>query len=121
LRIVAAIVLLIDQIESLCRSLPKSIPNGTKDDRIYYVLNKVQGLDTGAAAKSSTFICRMDLLFGSDTRDDDGRLTNFRRGPWGISYVLQYFRRIDWQSDGISLSAATLKLTQVLEEMQILW
>jgi hypothetical protein len=64
---------LIDQIESLCPSLPNSILKGTKDDKIPYVLNKIKGPDTKAAAKSSTFTCRMDLLFGSDTRDDDGR------------------------------------------------
>ncbi|KAJ7727789.1 hypothetical protein B0H14DRAFT_3618729 [Mycena olivaceomarginata] len=119
--LVAAITVLIDQIESLCSSLPKSIPKGTQDDRISYVLNKIKGPDTGALAKSSTFVLRMDLLFGSDVRNDDGRFIHIRRGPWSVPLLIQYFRKINWISDRISLATATLKLTQILEEMRILW
>ncbi|KAJ7884063.1 hypothetical protein B0H13DRAFT_1890132 [Mycena leptocephala] len=32
-----------------------------------------------------------------------------------------YLRKIDWKSDGIPLTIATIKLTQLLEEMQRLW
>ncbi|KAJ6621988.1 hypothetical protein B0H10DRAFT_2214797 [Mycena sp. CBHHK59/15] len=41
---VAAIMVLIDQIESLCSSLPTSVPKGTQNDRIYYVLNRITAL-----------------------------------------------------------------------------
>lgn len=119
--LVAAITVLIDQIESLCSSLPKLVPRSTQKDRIYYVLNEIKGPDTGALAKSSTFVCRMDLLFGSDARNDDGRFIHIRHGPWGVPLLIQYFRKINWISDGISLATATLKLTQILEEIQILW
>jgi hypothetical protein len=112
---------LIDQIEALCPALPESIPKATKEDRITFVLNHINDLDTGAAAKSSTFVRRMDLLFGAGSCDENGRMAHIRRGPRGIPLVIQYFRSINWQEDGISLSIATLKLTQLLDEMTLLW
>ncbi|KAJ7475597.1 hypothetical protein B0H11DRAFT_2427266 [Mycena galericulata] len=117
---IAVILDLVDQIDSLCPALPKSVLKGSKEDRIPYVLNNVQGLDTGDDAKASTFIRRMDLLFGTGVRDENGRMIHIRRGPWGVPLVIQYFRKIDWQPDGISLVAATLKFTQLLDEMKFL-
>ncbi|KAJ7181304.1 hypothetical protein C8R43DRAFT_269096 [Mycena crocata] len=114
----ATVAELIDEIEGLARTLPKSIPKAERNGEIWRVLNKVKGLDTGPAAKSSTFVRRMDVLFGSTARDSDGRMTQIRRGSAGILLVIQYLRKIDWKSDGIPLAIATLKLTQLLEEMQ---
>jgi hypothetical protein len=112
---------LIDQIEALCPALPKSVPKAAQDGKIWHVLNKVKGLDTGAAAKSSTFVRRMDCLFGSTARDAEGRMTQIQRDSSGIALVVQYWRKIYWKSDGIPLAIATLKLTQVLGKMQRLW
>jgi hypothetical protein len=70
---------MIDQIEALCRTLPKSVPKAARNGEIWRILNKVKGQDTGAVAKSSTFVRWMDLLFGSTTRDSDGRMTQIRR------------------------------------------
>ncbi|KAJ6607650.1 hypothetical protein B0H10DRAFT_1956091 [Mycena sp. CBHHK59/15] len=117
---IADILELINQIESLCPALPKSVPLGTDGDRIVYVLNKVKGQDTGSAAKSSTFVRRMDLLFGVGAHDENGRMIHMRRGNWGIKLAVQYFRKIDWDADGIPLAIATLKFTQLLEEMRFL-
>ncbi|KAJ7890713.1 hypothetical protein B0H13DRAFT_1887475 [Mycena leptocephala] len=81
----------------------------------------VHGMDTGALAKHSTFGRRMDVLFGATARNADGRMTQIRRGPSGIKLLLQYLRKINRQTDGILLTVATLKLTQLLEEIQCLW
>ncbi|KAJ7855078.1 hypothetical protein B0H13DRAFT_2358091 [Mycena leptocephala] len=78
-------------------------------------------MDTGALAKHSTFGRRMDVLFGATARNADGRMTQIRRGPSGIKLLLQYLRKINRQTDGILLTVATLKLTQLLEEIQCLW
>ncbi|KAJ7908524.1 hypothetical protein B0H13DRAFT_1878557 [Mycena leptocephala] len=80
----------------------------------------VHGMDTGALAKHSTFGRRMDVLFGATARNADGRMTQIRRGPSGIKLLLQYLRKINRQTDGILLTVATLKLTQLLEEIQCL-
>ncbi|KAJ7757853.1 hypothetical protein B0H14DRAFT_3511801 [Mycena olivaceomarginata] len=48
-------------------------------------------------------------------------MAQIRRGPSGIKLLLQYLRKINWQTDDILLTVATLKLTQLLEEMQCLW
>ncbi|KAJ6574015.1 hypothetical protein B0H10DRAFT_2236803 [Mycena sp. CBHHK59/15] len=105
---IAAVVDLIDQIEALCPALPKSVPKADREGEIWRVVNKVKGMDTGAAAKSSTFIRRMDILFGSTARDADGRMTQIRRGSSGIPLLIQYLRKIKWKSDGIPLAIATL-------------
>jgi hypothetical protein len=44
-------------------------------------------------------------------------MAQIRRGPSGIKLLLQYLRKINWQTDDILLTVATLKLTQLLEEM----
>ncbi|KAJ6613867.1 hypothetical protein B0H10DRAFT_2269675 [Mycena sp. CBHHK59/15] len=116
---VATVLGLIDQIEALCRTLPKSVPKARIDGEIWRVLNKVKGQDTGANKVLSTFIRRMDILFGSGARDADGRMTRLERGSSGISLVVQYLRSIDWRTDGIPLlGPATAKLNQLVEEMQ---
>ncbi|KAJ7796689.1 hypothetical protein B0H14DRAFT_3550066 [Mycena olivaceomarginata] len=116
--LVATVVEIIDQIEALARTLPQSVPKAERNGEIWRVLNKVNGMDTGTHGKSSTFIRRMDILFGSTARDPDGRMTQIRRGSSGILLLIQYLRKINWKSDGIPLAVATLKLTQLLEEMQ---
>ncbi|KAJ6598551.1 hypothetical protein B0H10DRAFT_1959381 [Mycena sp. CBHHK59/15] len=53
------------------------------DGEIWRVLNKVKGQDTGANKVLSTFVRRMDILFGSGARDADGRMTRLERGSSG--------------------------------------
>lgn len=119
--IVAAITSLINQIDSLCPNLPKSIPKAPANGEIRRILTEVHGHDTGAAAHASTFVRRMDLLFGVSIRNAEGRMTYVQRGKAGIPLVVEYWRSIDWQADGVPLAPATVKLTQVLNEMQYLW
>ncbi|KAJ7633532.1 hypothetical protein DFH06DRAFT_1437434 [Mycena polygramma] len=49
---IATVQGLIDQVEVLCRSLPKSVPKAAKDGEIWRVLNKVKGQDTGAGKRA---------------------------------------------------------------------
>jgi hypothetical protein len=64
----------------LGRILPKSVRKAEKHGEIWRVLNKVQGMDTGTGAKLSTFVRRVDVLFGATARDSDGRMTQIPRG-----------------------------------------
>ncbi|KAJ7659107.1 hypothetical protein DFH06DRAFT_1130673 [Mycena polygramma] len=109
---------LIDQVEVLARALPKSVPKAPKDGEIWRVLNKVKGQDTGPGKVLSTFVRRMDLLFGSGARDANGRI-KLQRGSSGILLVVQYLRSINWKTDGIpALAPATAKLNQLIEELE---
>ncbi|KAE9390338.1 hypothetical protein BT96DRAFT_1002346 [Gymnopus androsaceus JB14] len=38
----------------------------------------------------ATFNCCMDLLFGNDVHDQDGKLCNITRGPFGMDLVVEY-------------------------------
>ncbi|KAJ7604916.1 hypothetical protein FB45DRAFT_1042923 [Roridomyces roridus] len=79
---------LTDKIGELCGSLPNTVPVGGKEDKIYHVLTKVQGLD--ADSVGSTFNRRFDILFKEDRqcRDDNGRFRFVTRGGLGMRMVV---------------------------------
>ncbi|KAK6997236.1 hypothetical protein R3P38DRAFT_2382584, partial [Favolaschia claudopus] len=72
---------LIKQMRRLAGLLPDSVPEGsleTEDDKkIFHVTSQVHGIDDTV---SGTFNRRFDILFGEDTRDNNGRLKYMRRG-----------------------------------------
>ncbi|KAJ7883025.1 hypothetical protein B0H14DRAFT_2565097 [Mycena olivaceomarginata] len=84
--------------KKLALCVPPS-PNPFTKGEIWRILNQVHGQDTGSAAKASTFVRRMDLLFSVSVRNVDGRITYVQRSGSGISLVLQYWRKINWESD----------------------
>jgi hypothetical protein len=63
----------------------------------------------------------MDVLFGNDCRDANGRFHHVRRGPYGMILFAKYLRTIKWATDGIPLTTAALKLSEVAKEMEVLW
>ncbi|KAJ6617743.1 hypothetical protein B0H10DRAFT_1948076 [Mycena sp. CBHHK59/15] len=113
---VTSVTSLIDRIEELCPSLPTSVPKGTEEDKIRHVLNHIKGPDPDDPG--STFNRRMDILFGEDCRDDNGRLHHVRRGPWGMKLVVQYFRSIKWATGCVPFTMASIKLTRIVTEME---
>ncbi|KAK7017666.1 putative AC transposase, partial [Favolaschia claudopus] len=116
---VSLITDLINKIDTLTQQLPKSMYKATDQDKIYHVVNKVHGMDKNSA--SSTFIRRMDILFGHDCRNDDGHFQYISRGEHGMSLVVQYLRSIDWKSAGIPFTVAAVKLTSIVSDMEALW
>jgi hypothetical protein len=91
----------------------------TEDDKIYHVVNTVFGIDSDAPAP--TFTRRMDVLFGRDCRDTNGRLHHIRRGPLGMALFVNYLRGIDWSTAAIPFVTASLKLLEIMKEMETLW
>ncbi|KAJ7893841.1 hypothetical protein B0H14DRAFT_3427135 [Mycena olivaceomarginata] len=121
----AALTTYINRITELCPHLPASAPEGTLDDspdtidgKIYRVVHHVFGDDSKAPA--DTFTRRMDVLFGTDCRDTEGRFHHVRRGPYGMILFAKYLRTIKWATDGIPLTTAALKLSEVAKEMEVL-
>ncbi|KAJ7318603.1 hypothetical protein DFH08DRAFT_398527 [Mycena albidolilacea] len=121
----AALTAYIDRITELCPHLPASVPEGTLDSspdtidgKIYRVVHHVFGVDSKAPA--DTFTRRMDVLFGTDCGDTEGRFHHVRRGPYGMILFAKYLRTIKWATDGIPLTTAALKLAEVAKEMEVL-
>ena len=82
------IKLLVKEIGSLSTSLADSVLKGTKDDKIWSVLNKEER-DT----PHETFNSRFDALFAEDCRDSNGRLHYIRQGKLGDAPSPRYMRK----------------------------
>ncbi|KAJ6625138.1 hypothetical protein B0H10DRAFT_2212148 [Mycena sp. CBHHK59/15] len=102
--VAGTIAKLIDKISKLSESLPTTIPEGTEDDKIHYILMNIHSHDAGSVA--STFNHRFNILFKEDAqcRDEDGHLRF----------------EIDWVSSDVDLELARLKLERVVTEMELL-
>lgn len=111
---VATIRLLIKDISSLSSSLLDSVPKGSKDDKIWSVMNSEEG-DT----PHETFNRRFDTMFAEDCRNSDGRLHYVRQGKLGMGLVVSYLLKINW-STGFPLDLVELKLQRLIAELKIL-
>ncbi|KAJ7910076.1 hypothetical protein B0H13DRAFT_2329749 [Mycena leptocephala] len=109
---------LMDKIEALARRVPNSIHTGTDQDKIYHVINNVSGFDKNST--SSTFTRRMDILFGHDSRDDQGHFRQVLCGPHGMDLVVKYFHSIDRKSGEIPFTIAAVKMTAVVNDLELL-
>jgi hypothetical protein len=63
----------------------------------------------------------MDILFGTDCKDDAGRFHFVRCGAKGMELFVKYLRGIRWAKDSIPFTTAAIKLAQIVEEMEFLW
>ena len=97
---------LINNIVSLTRSLPTSVPLATDEDRIFAVMSSPEGESTW-----HTFNKRFDALFGEDCRDSTGQLHHIRRGRLGMDKVCDYLGTLDVGS--VPLDLATIKLVRL--------
>ena len=111
---VATIKQLVKEITALSTSLLDSVPKGTKDDKIWSVMNTDE-LDN----PHETFNRRFDAMFGDDCRDSVGRLHYVRQGKLGMGLVVSYLSRINW-STGFPLDLVELKLQRLITEMKSL-
>jgi hypothetical protein len=103
---------LVKDITTLSNALPQSIKQGTKDDKIWAVMNAGER-DTA----HETFNRRFDALFREDCRDASGRLLHICRGKLGLGLVTSYLSKIDW-ADGFPLDIVELKLQRLLMELR---
>jgi hypothetical protein len=104
--------LLVKEISSLSNSLADSVPKGSKDDKIWSVMNSEER-DT----PHETFNRRFDALFAEDCRDAEARLHYVRQGKLGMGLVVSYLSRINWTL-GFPLDLVELKLQRLVTELK---
>ena len=110
----ATIRLLVKEISTLSNSLSDSVPKGSKDDKIWSVMN-TEERDT----PHETFNRRFDAMFAEDCRDSDGRLHHVRQGKLGMGLVVLYLSKINWTM-GFPLDLVELKLQRLVTELKFL-
>jgi hypothetical protein len=103
---------LVKEISALSSSLSDAVPKGSKDDKIWSVLNTKEG-DT----PHETFNRRFDALFGEDCRDPGGRLHHIRQGKLGMGLVISYLSKLNWTKD-FPLDLVELKLQRLADELK---
>jgi hypothetical protein len=111
---ITVIKALLKEITAASNRLPSSIQQGSKNDKIWNVLNA----DAGETAHE-TFNKRFDALFAEDCRDPAGRLHYIRRGKLGMGLVCSYLSQIDWDN-GFPLDLAEIKLKRLVDELKVL-
>ena len=107
------IKLLIKEISTLSSSLSDSVPKGSKDDKIWSVINSEERDNP-----HETFNRRFDAMFAEDCRDSDGRLHHLRQGKLGINLVVSYLSKINWT--GFPLDLVEIKLQRLITELKFL-
>jgi hypothetical protein len=110
---VTTIRLLVKEITSLSLSLADSVPKGSKDDKIWSVLNADE-----CDSPHEMFNSRFDALFAEDCRDADGRLHHLRQGKLGMGLVVLYISKINWAD--FPLDIVELKLRRLIAELRYL-
>ena len=110
---VAAIRLLVKEINSLSSSLSDLVPKGSKDDKIWSVMNTDE-----CNTPHETFNQQFDVMFGEDCHDSDGHLCHVHQGKFGMGLIVSYLSKINW-SIGFPLDLVHLKLQHLVTELKI--
>ncbi|KAJ7820837.1 hypothetical protein B0H14DRAFT_3472018 [Mycena olivaceomarginata] len=66
----------------------------------------------------SPFNRGMDVLFGEDCRNADGRLHHVRRGASGMTLIVKYLEQVEWSA--MACDIATIKLDRIIAELEFL-
>lgn len=109
---VAAIKTLVKDITVLSNSLPRSVQQATKDNKIWSIMNAGQG-----ETAHETFNRCFDAMFGQECRDSTGCLKHIRKGKLGMGLVCSYLSKCDW-ADGFPLDLVEIKLVRLVEELK---
>jgi hypothetical protein len=109
----AAIKLLVKEICTLSGSLSDSVPVGSKDDKIWSVMNSEE-----RETAHETFNRRFDALFAEDCRDSEGRLHYIRQGKLGMGLVVAYLSKVNW-AEGFPFDLVELKLQRLVAELKL--
>lgn len=108
----ATVGLLVKEIGTLSSSLADSVPKGSRNDKIWSVMNAGER-DT----PHETFNRRFDALFGEDCRDSNGRLHHVRQGKLGMGLIVAYLSKTDWTL-GFPLDLVEIKLQRLIAELK---
>ena len=95
---------LFKEISTLSSSLSDAVPRGSKDDKIWSVMNMKEG-----DIPHETFNRQFDALFGEDCCDPGGCLHHIRQGKLGMGLIISYLSKINWTKD-FPLDLVELKL-----------
>lgn len=108
----------IGEISLLAAHLPSAIQEATRLDKICTVPRTVQGATTW-----ETLNRVLDILFGDDVRNEDGRLKNVRRGRLGLSAFCSYLQRTVQEGKGLQpfWLLLDIKIERLLVEMKTVW
>jgi len=107
---IADISTLIAEISTLTNGLPSSVPNSSKEDKIWAVMNSDDG-----KTPHETFNKRFDAMFGEDCHDIHGHLHHVRHGKLGMALVCSYLTNLDWTD--FPLDLIEIKLCHLLVEL----
>ena len=108
----ATIKLLVKEIATLSHSLSDSVPKGSKDGKIWSVMNTEE-----ADSPHETFNRRFDALFGEDCRDEDGHLRHVHQGKLGMGLINSYLSKINW-TKGFPFDLVEIKLQCLVTELK---
>ena len=109
---ISEIKTLVKAITTLSNALPQSVQQGTKEDKIWSVMNTEE-----RETAHETFNKRFDAMFGEDCRDASGRLQYVRKGKLGLGRVCSYLSKIDW-ADNFPLDIVEIKLQRLITELK---
>jgi len=84
----STIRLLVKEIGSLSNTLADSVQKGTKDDKIWSVMNSEE-----CETPHETFNRCFDALFAEDCHDADARLHHVCQGKLGMALVVSYLSK----------------------------
>ncbi len=112
---ITVIKVLMKEITAASNCLPSSIQQGSKNDKIWNVLN----VDAGKMAHE-TFNKQFDALFAEDCYDSAGHLHYICRGKLGMGLICSYLLQINWD-DGFPLDLVEIKLKRLANELKVLW
>ncbi|KAF8236116.1 hypothetical protein L208DRAFT_1253301 [Tricholoma matsutake] len=107
----ATVKSLVKEITALVNSLSDAVPKGTKNDKIWSVMNTTEG-DT----PHETFNWHFDALFGEDCHNTGGRLQHVCQGKLRMGLVISYFSKINW-TQNFPLDLVELELQCLVTEL----
>ena len=103
---------LVKEISTLSSSLSDAVPKGSKDNKIYSVMNTNEGNNPHEA-----FNRWFNALFGEDCHDSSGCLRHLRQGKLRMGLIISYLSKIDWTKD-FPLDLVEIKLQPVVDELK---
>jgi len=103
---------LVKDITTLSSSLSDAVLKGSKDDKIWSIMNTKEG-----GILHETFNCQFDALFGEDCHDSGGHLHYVCQGKLGMGLIMSYLSKINWIKD-FPLDLMELKLQHLVNELK---
>ncbi|KAK1227395.1 hypothetical protein PQX77_009610 [Marasmius sp. AFHP31] len=106
-------------LRTLTSKLPNTVREASEQDVIYTAFQNV--LESNDPSEGWEIVNRrMDILFGQQERDANGKLKNIMRGKFGMDLVLEYLERAA-KSGCIIWDAIQPRLARIASDMQDYW